>query len=79
MIKLCVFLQLQHGRINRRKTYVVARRDKIGPMDHVCVHARLYSVHSGEECRPFAVTDAVSSDANEGSRYSATRQVRRFS
>lgn len=61
-----------------RKTYVVARRDKIGPMDRVYVYARLYSGHSGEECRPFAVTDETSSDVNEGLRYSATSHVKRF-
>lgn len=54
-----------------RRTYVVACRDKIGPMDHV--HARLYSAHSGEERLPFAVMDEAFSEVDEDSRCSTIR------
>lgn len=60
----------------RIETYVVARRDKIGPTDRARVRARSHSGHSGEECRPFAATDEASSDVDEGSRYSATGKYR---
>lgn len=45
-------------------------------MDHV--HARLYSAHSGEERRPFAVTDEAFSEVDEDLRCSAIRNIRRF-
>lgn len=62
-----------------RETYAVARRDKIGPTDRARGRARLHSGRSDEECRPFALTDETSSDADEGRRCSATGNVRRFS